>query len=177
MRSIPRWLLAGSALSLLSAAPVAALPITPDPLSFSFNPNDMGTIEATTDGATLTFTLDVTDGSLIKRLGIELFDSSGNFRTPEDFEIESASEGVEIQSITHDGMILFKFKGLRPPSSITLTIRYDGLIEIGDTVLWEFDKKENRTAEGLVIPEPSTLLLVALGLGGVGLAAARARRR
>ena len=68
-------------------------------------------------------------------------------------------------------------KGLRPPSFITLTITYDGLIEIGDTVLWEFDQKENRTAEGLVIPEPSTLLLVALGLGGVGLAAARARRR
>ncbi|UCE86233.1 MAG: PEP-CTERM sorting domain-containing protein [Deltaproteobacteria bacterium] len=149
------------------ATDASALRIDPDPVSFMFDPDDAGSILSSVDGSTITFQIQM-DSSTLKRLSVMVVGVDGSVREPVDAGTVVGSGDAAVQSIINpNGEVEFKFQALKAPDvSDLFSVAYADL-DVGDVIIFEVDRKEGRQLDAAIVPEPSTLVLLALGVGGL----------
>ncbi len=184
VRRIVKLILSSGCSWLVLSGSAKALPVDPQPLPFYFQLGAKvvsGSISImATDHRTLRLQIEV-DSFRFKVLRIHVFDGSQQLARSPTGATALDGPGVDIQQIgIQADSVEIRFHNFRPPFASTsdpFFIRYAEELLPGDQLVLTLRKGETRkTITARVVPEPSTALLLSLGLALLA-GAARGRTR
>lgn len=154
------------------AGSAAALSISPEPISFQFDANNnkavSGSISLGAGGTALDLRLAL-DSFKLKSVVVRVTDPSLAVKSPESaFGLEGP--GVNIKKFrVNDESVDIRFRNFRSSDHLlsdSFSIEYAEALEAGDRIFLTLTKgKRSQTVTALITPEPSTAVLLLLGLG------------